>query len=50
MDDEAAEALAELLEAKAKTIAKHAVDNAKSKNRTTVMQEDIEDYVIKHGD
>ncbi|MEM3503823.1 MAG: NFYB/HAP3 family transcription factor subunit [Nitrososphaeria archaeon] len=49
LDDKAAEALAEQLEIEAKEIAKHAVERAKKVNRTIVLEEDIEDYVIKHG-
>jgi len=49
LDDKAAEALAEQLETEAKEIAKYAVERAKKVNRTTVLEEDIEDYVIKHG-
>lgn len=50
ISDEAAEEIARMLEAKAKRIAKYAVDRAKRKNRTTVMAEDIERYRLKFGD
>lgn len=49
LNDKAAEALAEILEKKAKDIADYAVKNAKRKNRNVVMEEDIEEYVVKHG-
>ena len=50
ISDEAAERIAHLLEARAKRIARYAVDRAKRKNRKTVMAEDIERYSLKFGD
>ena len=49
LNDKAAEALVEILERKAKDIADYAVKNAKKKNRKTIMAEDIDEYVVKHG-
>ena len=49
LNDKAADALVEILEKKAKEIADYAVKSAKTKNRKVVMEEDIEEYVVKHG-
>jgi len=50
LSDKAAEAIAAVLEKKAKSIASYAVKNAKRKNRDVVLKEDIEDYMLKGGD
>jgi histone H3/H4 len=50
LSDKAAEAIAAVLEKKAKSIASYAVKNAKKKNRDVVLKEDIEDYMLKGGD
>ncbi len=50
LSDKAAEAIAAILEKKAKNIAAHAVKNAKRRNRDVVLKEDIEDYMLKGGD
>lgn len=47
--DEAAGALAKLLERKAKKISKFAVENAKREKRGKVIRKDIEAYVFKVG-
>lgn len=49
LDDKAAEALARILERKAREIAEHAVANAKKRRREVILKEDIEDYSIKNG-
>ena len=36
--------------AKAKTISKYAVNRAKIKNRTMILKEDIESYLLEVGD
>ena len=50
ISDSAAIAIAKILEKKAKRIAKYAVKRAKTKNRSTVLEEDIDTYRIKFGD
>lgn len=50
LSDKAAEAIAAILEKKAKNIASYAVKNAKRKNRDVVLKEDIENYMLKGGD
>ena len=47
--DEAAEALAAVLERKAKKISRFAVDSAKKDKRNKVTKKDIEDYIMKIG-
>jgi histone H3/H4 len=49
LSDEAADEIVEILERKAKEIAAHAVANAKRRNRSVILEEDIEDYAIKKG-
>ncbi|MFI5412861.1 MAG: histone-like protein [Candidatus Micrarchaeales archaeon] len=50
ISDKAAEAIARLLEQKAKRIAKYAVNRAKSKDRKAITEEDIDTYRLKFGD
>ena len=50
ISDSAAAALASLLEAKAKKIAKYAVKRAKAKKRGAITEEDIESYKVRFGD
>lgn len=50
ISDRAAEAIARILEAKAKRIAKYAVKRARSKKRNTVTEDDIDTYLLKFGD
>lgn len=50
VSDEAAGAIAKILEAKAAEIAKYAVARAKKKGRSAILSEDIDTYRIKHGD
>jgi|AUZZ01.1.fsa_nt_gi histone H3/H4 len=50
ISDKAAEAIAAILEKKAKSIAAYAVKNAKKRDRNVVLKEDIEDYILKGGD
>lgn len=50
ISDEAAEAIAKLLEEKAKQIAAYAVERAKRKQRETITEEDIEAYMVVSGD
>ena len=50
MSDQAAAAIAEMLEKKASRIAKYAVGRAKSRKRGTVLEEDIESYRVRFGD
>lgn len=50
ISDKAAEAIARILEEKAKRIARYAVKRAKSKKRGTVTEEDIDTYRLKFGD
>ncbi len=46
----AADAIAKLLEEKARKIAEYAVRRAKSKNRDTVTEEDVDTYRVMFGD
>lgn len=50
VSDEAASAIANILEAKAAEIAKYAVARAKKKGRNAILGEDVDTYRIKHGD
>lgn len=50
ISDRAAEAIARLLESKAKSIAKYAVKRAKGKKRSTITEEDIDAYRVRFGD
>jgi histone H3/H4 len=47
--DDAAAALARMLESKAKKISRFAVRNAARANRAKVTKKDIEEYVVKVG-
>lgn len=49
LSDKGAEVLVGILEQKAREIAAHAVANAKKRNRSVILEEDIEDYAIKKG-
>ncbi len=49
LNDKATDALVEILEKKAREIAQHAVKNASVKNRSIILEEDIEDYSVKYG-
>lgn len=49
LDDKAAEKLAGILEGRARDMAAHAVENARRRNRTTILEEDVEDYAMKGG-
>lgn len=46
----AADAIARMLEKRAKLIAKYAVKRAKGKRRNTVTEEDIDAYRLRFGD
>ncbi len=50
LNDRAAEKLATILEERARDMAAHAVANARRRNRTTILEEDVEDYTMKRGD
>jgi histone H3/H4 len=50
VSDAAAKAIATLLETKAKTIAKYAVNRAGKKGRRTVTAEDVDTYRLRFGD
>ncbi len=50
VSDKAAGAIAAMLERKAKLIAEYAVKRAKSRNRGTITEEDIDTYRLKFGD
>lgn len=50
ISDSAAQAIAELLEQKARSIARYAVKRAGKSGRKTVMEEDINAYKMKFGD
>lgn len=50
VSDAAAKAIATLLETKAKTIAKYAVNRAGKKGRKTVLAEDVDTYRLRFGD
>lgn len=50
ISDSAAESIARILEGKAQKIAKFAVKRAKEKSRGTVLEEDIDTYMMKFGD
>lgn len=50
ISDSAANAIAKLLEKKARTIAKYAVKRAKKNGRDTVLSEDVDYYRLKFGD
>ena len=49
MTDDAAEALARILEKRAKKISKFAVRNAKKAKRVKVTKQDIEEFVLREG-
>ncbi len=49
ISDRAADAIARILENKARRIAKYAVKRAKSKKRDTITEEDIDTYMLKFG-
>jgi histone H3/H4 len=48
--DDGAEAIAALLEKKAKEISKYAVKSAASEKRNRIIKKDISSYVLKEGD
>lgn len=50
ISDAAARAIATLLEAKAKKIAKYAVGRAGKQGRRTVVAEDVDTYRLRFGD
>lgn len=50
ISDSAADAIAKALELKARKIAKHAVERAKSKGRVIILEEDVSSYMAMHGD
>ncbi len=50
ISDRAADAIARILEQKAKRIARYAVRRAKGKKRATITEEDIDTYRLKFGD
>jgi histone H3/H4 len=50
ISDKAAEAIAKILEKKARKIAKYAVSRAKTKKRDTITEEDVDTYSLKFGD
>lgn len=47
--DDAARALAKMLESKAKRISKFAVANAKKRKKGKITKDDIQEYVLKVG-
>jgi histone H3/H4 len=49
LTDDGAEALARVLEKKAKSISAYAVKNAKKEKRNKVTKKDIQDYVLKES-
>ena len=49
ISDKAADAIAKILENKARRIAKYAVKRAKSNKRNTITEEDIDTYMLKFG-
>jgi histone H3/H4 len=49
ISDDAALAIADMLEKKATSIARYAVKHAQRKKRSTVLSEDIEGYKLKFG-
>jgi histone H3/H4 len=49
LNDRTAVAIADILEKRARDIAENAVANAKRKNRSVILEEDIEDYTVKHS-
>ena len=49
LSDGAADEIVAMLERKAREIAAHAVANAKRRNRSVILEEDIEDYAMKKG-
>lgn len=48
--DKVADAIARILENKAKSIAKYAVKRARGKRRNTITEEDIDAYKLRFGD
>ncbi len=50
LSDKAIDEIIKILENKAKTISKYAVNRAKIKNRTMILKEDIESYLLEVGD
>ena len=50
ISDSAANAIARLLEKKARRIAKYAVQRARKKRRGTITEEDIDAYKLRFGD
>ena len=48
--NDGAEAIAALLEKKAKEISKYAVKSASSEKRSRIIKKDISSYVLKEGD
>ncbi|MDE1811139.1 MAG: NFYB/HAP3 family transcription factor subunit [Candidatus Micrarchaeota archaeon] len=49
VSDSAADAIAKILEAKAKKIAKYSVKRAKSRKRAMILEEDVETYKMRFG-
>jgi len=50
INKKAAEAIARILEVKARKIAKYAVKRARSQKRNTITAEDISSYLVRFGD
>lgn len=50
LSDKAIDEIIKILENKAKTISKYAVNRAKTKKRTMILKEDIESYLLEVGD
>lgn len=50
LEERAMDAIVEILQKKAVEIANFAVSAAERKNRTTVLKEDIEEYILKGGE
>ena len=49
VSDSAANAIAKILEAKAKKIAKYSVKRAKSRKRAMILEEDVDTYRMRFG-
>ncbi|MGC8669757.1 MAG: histone-like protein [Candidatus Micrarchaeia archaeon] len=49
LSDDAAEAIADMLEKRAASIARYAVKHAQKKKRSIVTEDDIEGYKLKFG-
>ncbi|MEM3875710.1 MAG: hypothetical protein QXP35_01410 [Candidatus Micrarchaeaceae archaeon] len=50
LSDKAIDEIIKILEEKASSISKYAVNRAKNKNRSMILKEDIESYMLESGD